>query len=297
MRGRPPKLGTASSMIGGRSWILLSIAAAGIWAALRLDLDPRAIIPNKGGMQIAREFFSRAFSPAVTYESAIPVPGAAPLLAKALGAAHRTLVFAGAAISLALVIGLPLGFLSSTIWWEGDPAGAESRPVRFLRRTVAPLVYAASRVLATVMRSIHELLWAVIFLAALGASNLTAVIAIAIPFGGTFAKVFSELLDETPRESGLALRDGGASRLQVILFGLLPRAQSDMTAYTFYRFECALRSSAILGFFGYPTLGYYIAASFENLHYGEVWTYLYALFLLIAAADWWSGSFRRSFAA
>ena len=147
------------------------------------------------------------------------------------------------------------------------------------------------------MRSIHELLWAVMFLAALGASDLTAVIAIAIPFAGTFAKVFSELLDEAPRDSAAALRAGGASSVQVIIFGVLPRAQSDMTAYAFYRFECALRSSAILGFFGYPTLGYYIAASFENLHYGEVWTYLYALFLLIAAADWWSGSFRRSFAA
>jgi len=280
-----------------RTWVLLSIAAAGIWAALRLDLDPRTILPNEGGAQVAREFFSRALSPALTYESAVPVPGASPLLVKALGAAHRTLIFAGAAVSLALCIGLPLGFLSSTIWWESDPAGAESRSMRFLRRKVAPLVCGASRTLATVMRSIHELLWAVMFLAALGASNLTAVIAITIPFAGTFAKVFSELLDEAPRDSAAALRAGGASPVQVIVFGVLPRAHSDMTAYAFYRFECALRSSAILGFFGYPTLGYYIAASFENLHYGEVWTYLYALFLLIAAADGWSGSFRRSFAA
>ena len=120
-----------------------------------------------------------------------------------------------------------------------------------------------------------------------------AVIAIAIPFGGTFAKVFSELLDEAPRESALALRGGGASRLQVILFGVLPRAQSDMTAYTFYRFECALRSSAILGFFGYPTLGQAISLSYENTHYREVWTYLYALFLLIVLFEAWSGAMRR----
>jgi phosphonate transport system permease protein len=69
----------------------------------------------------------------------------------------------------------------------------------------------------------------------------------------------------------------------------------DLTAYTFYRFECALRSSAVLGFFGFPTLGYYIAASFENLHYGEVWTYLYALFILIVIVEWWSGIIRRRF--
>lgn len=284
-------------MTGRREWVLLAIASAGVWAAWWIDLDPRGLLPNAGGMQVAREFFSRALSPALSYESTTAVPGVAPLLVKALGAAHRTLVFAGAAISLALMIGLPLGFLSSTIWWEDDPAATESRSVRLMRRTAAPLVYGASRALATVMRSIHELLWAVVFLAALGASNLTAVIAIAIPFAGTFAKVFSELLDEAPRDSGEALGAGGASRLQAILFGVLPRAHSDMAAYTFYRFECALRSSAILGFFGYPTLGYYIAASFENLHYGEVWTYLYVMFLLVAAVDWWSGSFRRSLAA
>ena len=284
-------------VIGRRGWVLLSIAVAGLWAGWRIDLDPRDILPNAGGMQVAREFFARALSPALTYESTTVVPGASPLLVKALAAARQTLIFAGAAVSLALLIGLPLGFLSSTIWWEADPAAAESRAGRLLRRTVAPLVYGASRMLAAVMRSIHELLWAVLFLAALGASNLTAVIAIAIPFGGTFAKVFSELLDEAPRDSGAALRAAGASRFQVILFGVLPRAHSDMAAYAFYRFECALRSSAILGFFGYPTLGYYIAASFENLHYGEVWTYIYAMFLLVAAVDWWSGSFRRSFAA
>ena len=67
----------------------------------------------------------------------------------------------------------------------------------------------------------------------------------------------------------------------------------DLVAYTFYRFECALRSSAVLGFFGFPTLGFHLAASFENLHYGEVWTYLYVLFGLIALADWWSGRIRR----
>jgi phosphonate transport system permease protein len=68
-----------------------------------------------------------------------------------------------------------------------------------------------------------------------------------------------------------------------------------MVSYTFYRFECALRSAAVLGFFGFPTLGFYLAASFENLYYGEVWTYMYALFALIVAVEWWSGVVRKRF--
>ena len=123
--------------------------------------------------------------------------------------------------------------------------------------------------------------------------DLTAILAIALPYAGTLAKVFSEMVDEAPRESAAALAGAGATPLAAFLFGLLPRALPDLAAYAFYRFECALRSSAVLGFFGFPTLGYYLAASFENLHYGEVWTYLYTLFLLVVAADVWSGALRR----
>ncbi len=105
------------------------------------------------------------------------------------------------------------------------------------------------------------------------------------------------MIDEAPRDVAYAYRGSGASATQVYLFGLLPRALPDMIAYSFYRFECALRSSTILGFFGYPTLGFYIAASFENLHYGEVWTYLYTLLVLVILVDWWSGALRKRFVA
>ena len=153
------------------------------------------------------------------------------------------------------------------------------------------------RILIALLRSVHELIWAVLFLAAFGRSNLSAVIAIAIPTMGTMAKVFSEMIDEAPRDAAQALRATGASPLQVYLFGLLPRALPDITAYGFYQFECALRASAVMGFFGFATLGYYISASFENLYYGEVWTYLYALIALIVVAEWWSGEVRRRFVA
>jgi phosphonate transport system permease protein len=75
------------------------------------------------------------------------------------------------------------------------------------------------------------------------------------------------------------------------------RALPDIGAYSFYRFECALRSSAILGFFGPETLGKFIRLAWNENHYGEVWTYLYTLFALILLADWWSGVLRRRYAA
>ncbi len=278
--------------------MLASIAAAGLLAGVELGLDPRDLVPGEGGLKMAGELFSRALSPALTYQADDLPEGIQPLPLKALEAARVTVTLAAAAISLSVAAGLVLGFLASTAWWIGDAPsvsfqGNGGGTRHLARHTVRPAVYGTARVLIALMRSVHELLWAVLLLAALGLSELTAVIAIAIPYSGTLAKVFSEMLDEAPRDSALALRAAGASPAAVFLFGLLPRALPDMAAYAFYRFECALRSSAVLGFFGYPTLGYYIAASFENLFYGEVWTYLYTLFLLVAVADWWSGALRR----
>ncbi len=287
----PPLAPLASK---GRTGILLAITALAVWAFWYLELRFSDLVPSGPSLQLAKEFFSRALKPALDYESADLPSGIVPLWWKAVQAASNTVLFAVAAMTLAVPLGLLLGFLAATSWWIQDPVGGTSRP--FLSRALRPLVYGSTRFLIAVMRSIHELLWAVLLLAAFGLLPISAVIALAIPFAGVLAKIFSEMIDEAPRDTAHALRGAGASPSQIFFFALLPRAWPDMTAYTFYRFECALRSSAVLGFFGFPTLGYYLAASFENLHYGEVWTYLYALFLLIVVVEWWSGILRRRFA-
>jgi phosphonate transport system permease protein len=284
------------SVLGRRGLVVLTIVLAALGAFLALDAPVAGLLPQKGGLRIVVEFFARMFRPALDYESP-PPPGAPPLLLEALGALRRTLVFAVAAMSLAVPAGLILGFLGSTAWWSDEPAGGRSGLVRTLRRLIAPSVFGATRAAIVAMRSIHELLWAVILLAAFGLTTTSAVIAIAIPYAGTLAKVFGEMMDEAPRDAALALRGAGASPGQVFCFGLLPRALPDMSAYAFYRFECAVRSSAVLGFFGFPTLGFSISAAFENLHYGEVWTYLYALAALVIAIEMWSSALRRRFVA
>ena len=228
---------------------------------------------------------SHALHPALDYEATDLPDGIQPLLLKALGGALTTVKLAAAAISLSAIVGLVLGFAASSAPWTIARGRSGLGP--------GSVVYGVCRVVIALMRSTHELLWAVLLLAALGLSPLSAVLAIAIPYSGTLAKVFSEMLDEAPREASFALRAAGASPAQVFLFGLLPQALPDLCAYTFYRFECALRSSAVLGFFGFPTLGFYIAAAFENLHYGELWTYLYTLAGLVVLADAWSGALRR----
>ena len=275
--------------------VILALVAMAILSAMYLQLGMHALVPSVPGLHAAQKFFVRALSPAIAHESAVPA-GTAPLLVNALRATGMTVVIAVEAMSVAVLIGLLLAFAASSAWWMGDPSGAQSRWLGMVRRSIVPALYGSARIVIAVMRSTHELLWAVLFLAAFGLTQSSAVLAIAIPFGGTLAKVFSEIIDEAPRDAATALRSAGASPLQVFFFGLLPRALPDMIAYTFYRFECALRASAVLGFFGFPTLGYFIAASFENLYYGEVWTYLYTLFALVLVFEAWSGALRRRLA-
>jgi len=283
---------TATRPIGTRRYLLLGILAAGLVALVMLGLRPGQLIPSSGGLQIFSEFFSAALTPALSYESDVPV-GTRPLLLKVLDASLVTLRFAATATSLSLLLGAILGFFASTSWWVDDLPGDTNRFRRIFRRTVAPAIYPTTRVLIACLRSVHELLWALVMLAAFGLTPLAAVLAIVIPYTGTFAKVISELVDESPRAPADALRAGGASPVQVHLVARLPAAIPDITAYAIYRFECAIRSSAVLGFLGIPTLGYYIPLAFEESHHHEVWTYLYALIALVIVFDLWSSKIRR----
>ena len=279
--------------IGPRGGVLLGLLVAGCAAYAHLDLTFADLVPNEGGWATMRAFFARAFAPAVRSEADFVPPDTPPLIELAVGAAGNTVLFAAAAMGLSLVLGVILGFFASTSWWAQDAVGSAGGTATWLRRSVFPFAYAVTRVVIAAMRSVHEILWAVLFLAAFGLNDFAAVLAIAIPYGGTLAKIFSEMVDEAPRDAAFALRAAGASGLQVYAFGLVTRAVPDMVAYAFYRFECALRSSAVLGFFGFPTLGLYVRQSFASLNYGEVWTFLWTLIALVVAFDAWSGAIRR----
>lgn len=278
------------SLLGRRGGIVLLLILLGVFAYLRLDLSLGDLVPGEGGRRVAADFFAAALNPALDYED--PVPGAMPFLLRLALALWKTLLFAAVAILLSLLGGTVLGFLASTSWWA---TGLRGRSSRGWRVQLAKVVQWSVRVGIAGMRSVHELLWAVLFLTAMGVTSGAAVVAIAIPYAGTLAKVFSEMLDEASPRSSEALAAAGVGAVPVFLFGRLPRALPDMVAYTFYRYECAVRSAAVLGFFGYQTLGYFLSQSFNNLHYRETWTYLYAFFALVLLLEGWSILLRKRF--
>ena len=278
--------------VGTRGMVILGLLLAAAWACWHLNLGADEVLPSERGWDLAGRFASAALSPALTYQGEAVV-GRPPILVEALEALGKTILLAAAAVALALMGGMVLGFFASTAWWAGDTGGGQSWWVRVLRRSVFPAVYTGTRVLIAVMRSIHELFWALLFMASIGLTEAAAVLALSIPYAGIFAKIFSEMIDEAPRSPAYALRAAGAHGLHTYAIGLLPAALPDMLSYTFYRFECAIRSSAIIGFFGIETIGYHIKQSFDSTYFNEVWTYLYVLIATILVFDAWSGAVRR----
>ncbi|TDX32851.1 phosphonate transport system permease protein [Modicisalibacter xianhensis] len=142
------------------------------------------------------------------------------------------------------------------------------------------------RTLCAFVRAIHELFWALIFLQFFGLHPLTGVLAIALPYAGVFAKVYSEILDEAD-PLPMQVLPAGTGLISSFLFARVPDAWPHLVSYTAYRLECGLRSSAVLGFVGMPTLGFALQSSFAQGYYSEVGALLLVFFVLIATLRLW----------
>lgn len=260
--------------IGPRGRVVAGVAAATVASAWFLELSPHSIVRGLEHSSSARAFFAAALHPTLLSQDLADTS----LVPALLHGLFRTLQFAVGAIGLGILGGLPLGILASQRIWHA-PGGH-------------PVVWRTVRVLIALMRSVHELLLAILLLAIFGRSPAAAVIAIAIPTAGTLAKVFAELIDEAEDGAAAALRSIGATPLQASLLGLVPRTLPDLCTIVFYRFECALRAATVLGFFGFQTLGYLILKSAENLYFQELWAFLYALIGLMFLTERWSAKIR-----
>lgn len=137
-----------------------------------------------------------------------------------------------------------------------------------------------------IVRAVHELFWALIFLQIFGLSPLTGILAIAIPYTGIIAKVYAEILEETD-QSPLRIVPAGSSRASIFLFARLPEAWVHFKTYALYRLECGLRSSAVLGFVGLPTLGYHLDSAFRQGDYSEVSALLIVFYIIVATMRRW----------
>lgn len=268
----PPDKRKLTAGLSGRKWTVFSLILILILCAFHLGPGADHLPGSHDG------FFSAALHPTLSDQSQSLPADATPFPSRLLRELATTARYALVAMSLAVPGGMLLGFFASTAWWPRGPG------LKLLRVCLQPLHFAI-RLLITLMRSIHELIWALFFLSALGNEPITACVALALPFAGTLAKVFAEIIDELPRAAMDQAISSGTGPIQAFFTTLIPQSFPDMASYTLYRFECALRSSAVLGFIGIETIGLSIQKSFENNFYREVWSELYLLLATIMLVD------------
>lgn len=248
--------------------------------AIALSFTPtlhQAALVNLGGWPQFSRFLQASLHPDLT----------PALLATAGQALVTTLTYAICGTVLSLILGCGLGLLCSDVGWATLFPAAVAK--LSLRRPRGALV----RGLLALPRAIHELIWGLILVNIWGTDSLTGIVAIALPFGLITAKVFSEILDDTPRQAWTGLLTSGAAPWAAFCYGLLPQAQLNLLSYSFYRFECSLRSAAVLGMIGVGGLGTEIYVSLQSLRYEQLWTFFYALVLLNGLVDFGSARARR----
>lgn len=197
----------------------------------------------------------------------------------------RTVAIATAGIALALLLALPLTLLSTRALSVSALSGRMAGWPFAIRMGL--------RAVLIVLRSIPELVWALVFVRVVGLGPTAGVLAIGLTYGGMLGKVYGEILESGDTHASTSLLRSGAGRIQTFFYGLLPQNAAELTSYTVYRWECAIRSSVVLGFVGAGGLGQQMDNSMKMFAGGEVATMLLVFIGLVALADGVSSRLRQ----
>ncbi|KQT50153.1 ABC transporter permease [Methylobacterium sp. Leaf456] len=144
----------------------------------------------------------------------------------------------------------------------------------------------AVRLFCASLRAVHELFWALLLMQIFGLSATTGLLAIALPYAGICAKVFSEIIEEADL-AALRVLPPGTGAVSAFLYARLPDVAANLRHYTLYRFECGLRSTLVLGFIGLPTMGFHLESAFRQGRYGEAAALLAVFYGLIGTRRLW----------
>jgi phosphonate transport system permease protein len=191
----------------------------------------------------------------------------------------QTLAIATAGLALALLLAVPASLLASRALSlsAASRAGRPSPWAQLLRWPV--------RGLLIFLRSVPEIVWALLFVRAVGLGPTAGVLAIAITYSGMLGKVYAEIFESVDQRPAHALLQAGSGRLAAFAYGILPNVAAELLSYTVYRWECAIRASVVMGFVGAGGLGQQMDLSLRMFASGEVASLLLTFLVLVLLAD------------
>jgi phosphonate transport system permease protein len=197
------------------------------------------------------------------------------------GLVLETLQISIVGTGLAVLLGFPLGLLGMRARGE-ETALAAVGPLHWALRWT---VYGLARTLMNLARAIPELIWALIFVVAVGLGPFAGVLALAAHSAGVLGKLYSELWESVDQRVVEAARSTGANELAVLLFTRIPLTLPVLLSYTLFRWECNMRAATVLGFVGAGGIGTQLAISMKLFRYNEVLTLILAILLLVTLVD------------
>ncbi|MGH7340327.1 MAG: PhnE/PtxC family ABC transporter permease, partial [Candidatus Rokuibacteriota bacterium] len=162
-----------------------------------------------------------------------------------------------------------------------------------VRRLGRRAVYAGARMVLSVLRTVPEIVWALLFVFAVGLGPFPGVLALGLHTGGVLGKLFGEVLEDVGAETLESLRSCGASPITVLAYGILPQALPQCIAYSLYRWEVNIRAAAVLGFVGAGGLGQQIHVAINLFLEHRLLTLIAAIYLTVTLVDALSLAVRR----
>ena len=150
-----------------------------------------------------------------------------------------------------------------------------------------------TRRLLDAMRAINEVVFALVFVVAVGLGPFAGVMALFIHTAGALGKLFSEAVEAIEPGQVEGVRATGASKIQEIVFGIIPQVIPLWTSFTLYRFESNVRAASVLGIVGAGGIGVSLYQSFQSFDYGKVCAILIILILATTIIDTISAKLRN----
>jgi phosphonate transport system permease protein len=240
-------------------WVLVLAVLA--WAWQGAEMRPLDLIKDAGNMRtFARDFFPPDFHDWRIYLKEMLV----------------TLHIAVWGTVLAIVAAVPLGLLSA--------------------HNVAPVwVYQPVRRIMDACRAINEMVFAMLFIVAVGLGPFAGVLALFIHTTGTLAKLFAEAVEAIDPRPVEGIRATGAHKLAEIAYGVIPQVMPLWLSYSLYRFESNVRSASVVGMVGAGGIGVVLYEVIRSFQYAQTCAVLLMLVVTVTLIDVFSAWLRQRF--
>jgi phosphonate transport system permease protein len=238
-------------------WALVFVVLA--WAWNGAEIRPLGLINDSQNMATyAKDFFPPDFKDWKLYVKEMLV----------------TIQIAIWGTLLAIVFAVPFGLLSSS-------------------NIVKPWVYQPVRRLMDAFRAINEMVFALLFIVAVGLGPFAGVMALFVHTTGTLAKLFSEAVEAVDRRPVEGIRVTGSHPIAEIIFGIIPQVLPLWVSYILYRFESNVRSASVVGMVGAGGIGVVLFEVIRGFEYQQTCAVLIILVVSVSIIDVISSYLRR----